>query len=162
MRTRTHAHTHGLTPRPARRRGFAAPRQLAATFLPGPTDGSHSGRSAPGWRLTVRWLKVILKCKKVAKSLEGKKNFPNFAGRSLTFKTKSYETARSNNETKRSLNGDRQTRVRPGAKNLETETRSYSKTSRRKIRLQSVYNNAGRERKRHYMGNGLPAFCKTF
>lgn len=162
MRTRTHTRTRGLTPRSARRRGFAAPRQLAATHFSLDLLGPFRTRSAPGWRLIARLLKVTQKCKKVAKSLEVEKKFPNFAGRSLTFKTKSYETARSNNETKRSLDGDRQTRVRPGAKNLETETRSYSKASRRKIRLQSVYNNAGRERKRNHLGNGLPIVCKTF
>lgn len=95
MRTRTHAHTRGLTPRPARRRGFAAPRQLPATHFSLDAGGPFRTRFAPGWRLTARLPKVTLKYRKVAKSLEAKKIFLNFAANS---KIKAYETTRSYDE----------------------------------------------------------------
>ena len=103
MRAHAHAHTRGLTPRPARRRGFAAPRQLAATSFSTLVPTCRLAGYAPGWRLTAQLPKVIQKCRKVAKSLEAKKIFPNFAANS---KTKAYETTRSYNEIKRSLYGD--------------------------------------------------------
>ena len=103
MRAHAHAHTRGLTPRSARRRGFAAPRQLAATSFSTLVPTCRLAGYAPGWRLTAQLPKVIQKCRKVAKSLEAKKIFPNFAANS---KTKAYETTRSYNDIKRSLYGD--------------------------------------------------------
>lgn len=79
MRAHAHTRTHGLTPRPALLRCFAAPRQLPATHFSLYPGGPFRTRSAPGWRLTAQLPKVILKCRKVAKSLEVKKIFPNFA-----------------------------------------------------------------------------------
>lgn len=79
MRTRTHAHTRGLTPRPALLRGFAAPRQLPATHFSPMISPSCPGGFAPGWRLTAQLPKVNQKCRKVAKSLEVKKSFLIFA-----------------------------------------------------------------------------------
>lgn len=79
MRTRAHAHTRGLTPRPALLRGFVAPRQLAATSFSTLVPDAQQRGAAPGWRLTARLQKVIQKCRKVAKSLEVKKNFLIFA-----------------------------------------------------------------------------------
>lgn len=159
MRTRAHAHTRGLTPRPALLRGFAAPRQLAATHFSPLMLPSRLGGFTPGWRLTARLPKVIPKCRKVAKSLEVKKSFLIFAA---DLKTKAYETTRSYDETQRAFNGNRQTRVCPGAQNLETSAGLNTKASRREIRLQPLHNNASGERKRNYLGNGLSSFCKTF
>lgn len=101
MRAHAHTRTRGLTPRTARRRGFAAPRQLHATHFSLDAEGTFRNRCAPGWRLTVQLPKVILKCRKVAKSLEVKKIFPNFAANS---KTKAYETTRSYDEGQRAFN----------------------------------------------------------
>lgn len=85
MRAHAHTRTRGLTPRPALLRGFAAPRQLPATHFPPMISPSCSRGSAPGWRLTAQLPKVIQKCRKVAKSLDVKKIFPNFARRSEKF-----------------------------------------------------------------------------
>lgn len=79
MRTRTHTHTRGLTPRPALLRGFAAPRLPSATSFSTLVPSCGRAGSAPGWRLTAQLPKVIQKCKKVAKSLEVKKSFLIFA-----------------------------------------------------------------------------------
>lgn len=140
MRAHAHTRTRGLTPRPALLRGFAAPRQLPATHFPPLMLPSCSGGSAPGWRLTARLPKVIQKCRKVAKSLEVKKNFFIFAANS---KTQAYETARSYNESKRSFHGDRQAGVCPGAQDVEIAPGLNTKASRRKIWLLQVYDYEG-------------------
>lgn len=85
MRAHAHTRTRGLAPRTAPRRGFAAPRLPAATHFSLDLPGPFRTRSAPGWRLTAQLPKVTQKCRKVAKSLEAKKIFPNFARRSEKF-----------------------------------------------------------------------------
>lgn len=66
-----------------------------------------------------------------------------------------YETARSNNQAQRAFNGDRQTRIRAGFENMAIAPGPNPAASRRNVGLLSVHDHEGRERKRHYLGDGL-------
>lgn len=79
----------------------------------------------------------------------------------LILKSVKNETARSNNQTKRSLYGDRQTGIRVGSENMETAPGSYPEGSREKMGLLTVHDHEGREGKRYYLGDGIPTICEV-